>query len=154
MLAAEAHETTQLPNRQSPEYVTPPVSPRHPSPEHIPPAPAQEQEIERASPAPAQTVPTDPIPTTNDTPVTVLHGVNPEKGPTSGGITISLYVSNLEPGTRVFLRFGCNKGTLAVRYFECYSRRYSHKNFSIVVTIFRERYFVLCLQPHNLALLR
>ena len=148
------HETTRLANRQSPEYVTPPVSPRHPSTEHIPPTPAQEQEGERESPVPARTTPTDPIPTTNNTTVTVLHAVNPGKGPTSGGILISLYVSYLDPGTRVYPRFGCKVGSVAVRCFEYYSSRYSHKTFSIVVTISRERYFVICLQLRNLALLR
>ena len=150
MPAAEAHETTRLANRQSPEYVTPPVSPRHPSPQHIPPTPAQEQERERERLAPARTA---PIPT-NNTPVTVLHAVNPGKGPTSGGILISLYVSNLDPGTRVYPRFGCKVGSVAVRCFECYSGRYSHKKISIAVTISRERYFVICLQLRNLALLR
>ena len=154
MPTAEAHQTTRLENRQSPEYVTPPVSPRHPSPEPIPPTPAQEQERERESPAPVQTAPTDPIPITNNTPVTVLHSVNPRQGPTSGEILISLYVSNLDPETMVYPRFGCNVGRVAVRYFECYSSRYSHNFFSIVVPITREGYFVTCLKPCDLASLR
>ena len=116
MRAAESHETTRLANRQSPEYVTPPVFPRHPSPEHIPPTPAQEQERERESLAPARTAPTDAIPT-NNTPVAVLHAVNPGQGPTSGGKLIILYVSNLDPGTRVYPRFGRNVGSVAVRCF-------------------------------------
>ena len=112
-------ETRRLVNHnrtQTPEPIPPPVSPRQSSPSRIPPVLEQEYGGEPESPVPARTVSTNP--TTNNTLVTVLHAVNPENGPTSGGQRISLYVSNLDPGTTVYPRFGRNVGHVAVRRFE------------------------------------
>lgn len=120
--AAGAQEMTQLANRsrahQSPECVSQAISPGQSSPDCIPTVSAQERGGEVESPAPPRTVPTiNTIPSaTNDIPGPVLHAVNPETGPTSGGSRISLYVSNLDSRTRVYPRFGSNVGRIAVRY--------------------------------------
>jgi hypothetical protein len=155
--AAEAQETSRLANRtriQTPERVTPPISPRRSSLGHIPlvAEQGQEEEEEHESPTPTRTAPTNPVPVPNDAAVTVLHAVNPENGPTSGGTRISLYVSNLDPGTRVYPRFGRNVGRVAVRCLESYlSNELTRKDSSTAVTISRGRCFVICLRPHNLA---